>query len=322
MEQIIHYLKHSSHILLTTHINPDGDAIGSLTAMGILLDKLHKKTVLYNESSVPSVYSFLPLVNRVEQNIGSANIYDVAIVLDCGDLQRVGKACSIIERIPVVINIDHHSSNDGFGDAQLVDVNACATTEIVYRLFKKVGVPINQDAAASIYTGILTDTGSFCFSNTNETSFAIAKEMVKLGVEPCVIARHIYESNSFERMKLLGFALDSIEIFYNGTISMMTITRDMLVKSGASREDTTGIVNHAKSIRGVNTAILIQEIINNHSRKKSSRFHVSLRSNGAVDVAVIASSFGGGGHANAAGFTIEAKLPEIKSKIMDCFQRL
>jgi phosphoesterase RecJ-like protein len=315
MDQIIRHLKKSSHVLVVAHTSPDGDAIGSLIAMGISLWALDKKTTLYNEGPIPAVYRFLPSVHRVVRHIGNEN-YDTAVVLDCSDLQRVGKAVSVINRIPVVINIDHHVTNTGFGNFQLIDTSASASAEIVYRLIKKMDVPINKDIATSIYTGILTDTGSFRFSNTNKAAFAICEEMVALGVDPYKIAQHVYGTYSLGRIKLLNLALDSIEISYNGKLSIMTLTQDMFNETQTQPEDVDGLINYAKRIEDVKVAALIQEHHNGKGKSEPlGRYHVSLRSDGLVDVAKIAASFGGGGHSSAAGFNIESTLMELKSKI-------
>jgi phosphoesterase RecJ-like protein len=310
MNQIIHHLKNSNNLFLATHTNPDGDAIGSLIAMGLSLEALNKRTTLYNESPIPAVYRFLPFADRIVQYVDKANIYDTAIILDCSDLERIGKAVSMVNKIPIIINIDHHITNTCYGDFQLIKTSACATTEIVYNLMKDMAVPINKAIAASIYTGILTDTGSFRFSNTNRAAFEICEEMVELGVDPYSIAQHVYGTYSLGRIKLLNMALDSIEISYNGLLSMMTLTRDMFYETDTRTEDADGLINYAKSIEDVKVAVLIQELQN-----KNKQFHVSLRSNGTVNVAEIASSFGGGGHFNAAGFNIESTLSDLKSQI-------
>jgi phosphoesterase RecJ-like protein len=322
MNQIIRHLKNSSRVLVVTHTGPDGDAIGSLTAMGISLAALGKKTTLYNESPIPAVYRFLPSVDRVVRQIDSES-YDTAVVLDCSDLQRTGKAVSALNRIPVVINIDHHVTNTGFGHFQLIDTSACACTEIVYRLIKQMDVSINKDIATSIYTGILTDTGSFRFSNTNEAAFAICKEMVALGVDPYNIAQHVYGTYSLGRIKLLNLALDSIEISYNGKLSIMTLTQDMFNETRTQPEDADGLINYAKSIEDVKIAALIQEHQNSEEPSKPfSSYHVSLRSDGTVDVAEIAASFGGGGHSSAAGFNIESNLGDLKLKIFSLAEKI
>ncbi len=175
---------------------------------------------------------------------------------------------------------------------------------------------INLATATSIYTGILTDTGSFRFSNTNKAAFDICAEMVALGVEPYSIAQLVYGTYSLGRIKLLNLALDSIEISKNRKLSMMVVTQEMLNETGTKPEDIDGFINYAKGIEDVQVAVLIQEFFNDKKEVQShEHFHVSLRSNGTVNVAEIASTFGGGGHSNAAGFSIESTLAHLKSRV-------
>jgi bifunctional oligoribonuclease and PAP phosphatase NrnA len=324
MNRIIHHLKNSREVLLATHANPDGDAIGSLIGMGLCLDALGKRTTLHNESPIPAVYRFLSGVERVERKVDPDRSFDTAVVLDCGSLQRIGEAVPQLERIPVVVNIDHHVTNTGFGHYQLIDTSACATAEIVYRLMKQMKVPVGREIAAAIYTGILADTGSFRFSNTNKAAFEICREMVDAGVDPYAIAQHVYGSPySLGRIKLLNLSLDTIEISPNGKLSMMAVTQNMLNETGTQPEDTNGLIYYAKRIRAVRVAAMIQE---NRDCKNGSGsracYHVSLRSDGTVDVAALAAGFGGGGHPTAAGFTIDMSLPEIRARLLDFAEKL
>jgi len=322
MNSIIQQFNSSNKILVVCHANPDGDAIGSLIALGLALEALNKKITLYCESPIPAVYRFLPAVHRVVKKIGRLN-YDAAVILDCGDLSRVGKAVSFLKQIPVIVNIDHHVTNTGFGHLQLIDTSACATAEIVYRLIKQMGLSFDKPIATSIYTGILADTGSFRFSNTNKAAFSICQEMVEIGVDPYNIAQHVYGTYSLSRIKLLNLALDSIELSKNGKLSIMTLTKDMFDETHTQSEDVDGLINYAKRIEDVEVAALIQEQHNGKKRSKTpNRFHVSLRSDGAVDVAAIASLFGGGGHSSAAGFSIESTLSNIKSRIFSIADKI
>lgn len=322
MNQIIQHLKNRNHFLLVTHTGPDGDAIGSLIAMGLALDTLNKQITLYSESPIPAVYRFLPSVNRVVSHIDTED-FEAAIILDCGELERVGEAAADISRIPIIINIDHHITNTRFGDYQLIDTSACATAEIVYHMIKEMNVPIDKAIAASIYTGILTDTGSFRFSNTNRAAFAICEEMVNLGIDPYTIAQHVYGAYSLGRIKLLNLALDSIEISDNGKLSIMTVTQDMLKKTNTRPEDVDGFINYARGIKDVKVAALVQEHRNDKGQSNGcNNFNVSLRSDGSVDVAEIAATFGGGGHSSAAGFKTNSELPEIKSKIVNLAEKI
>ncbi len=317
MDEIINKIKKAQHLLLASHYDPDGDAISSLLAMGLALDNLDKKVTLYNASPIPAVYRFLPEVERIVRHTKNAATYDAALILDCGDMSRVGEASTKVNQIPIVINIDHHVTTTCFGNIQLIDPDACSTAEIVYRLIKALNVPINKAIATSIYTGILTDTGSFRFSNTNQAAFAISQEMVQYGVKPYNVAQHVFGTYSLGRIKLLNLALDSIEISDNGKLSVMTLTNAMFEETGTQPEDVDGIINYARRIEDVKVAALIQEQKNGGTNSDKLRnFHVSLRSDGTVDVAAIAGAFGGGGHSNAAGFQVEMSMAKLKSEII------
>jgi bifunctional oligoribonuclease and PAP phosphatase NrnA len=323
MDPIIKNLRTAHRILVTSHRDPDGDAVGSLLAMGLALLRLGKQTTLYNESPIPAVYQFLPWVDRIQRRLEPSEAYDVAVVLDCGDLSRIGESWPAVRRVPVVINIDHHISNTGFGQLQLIDGQACATAEIVARLIRGLDVPLDREMATCIYTGILTDTGSFRFSNTNTAAFAISREMTELGVDPYGVARHVFGSYSLGRIKLLNLALNSIEISRNGRLSLMTVTRRMLAETQTQQEDVDGLINYARRIEDVRVAALIQEQTNGRTLPDGrARFHVSLRSDGTVDVAALAGAFGGGGHHSAAGFQIEATLPDLKTSLLAWSERI
>jgi len=322
MDQIVQQLKNSRNVLLASHENPDGDAIGSLLALGLALDFLKKKTVLYNPSPIPAVYRFLPSVKRIVRHLRKGEGFDTAVILDCGDLERIGNGAAVAAQVAVTINVDHHVTNTGFGTYRLLDTRACATAEIVYRLIKALDIAVSRDMADSIYTGILTDTGSFRFSNTNHAAFAICAEMIACNADPYQIAQQVYGKYSLGRIKLLNLALDSIEISRNGRLSLMTVTKEMLAETGTQPEDADGLINYAKRIEAVAVAALIQEQVHSRSGLKNNQFHVSLRSDGTVDVARIAASFGGGGHASASGFSIQAPLADIKDRIFSLAEEL
>jgi len=316
MEKIIHHLRRSNHVLLASHVNPDGDAIGSLIAMALSLEKWGKRTTMYNESPIPAVYRFLPSVDRIVRRIDRPSSYDAMVVLDCSDMDRIGKLAAEYDQFGVTINMDHHLSNTRFGDLRHVDTAACSTAEIVYRLIKTIGIAVDRDISTSIYTGILTDTGSFRFANTNQTAFSVCLEMMENGVDPYTVAQHVYGTYSIGRIKLLNRALDSIEIAENGKLSFMMLTRDMLEETGTQPEDVDGMINYAKSIKDVKVAVLIQERLRSNTTRDKSNFYVSLRSDGSVNVAALASSFGGGGHHRAAGFCTETSLADLKGGIL------
>ncbi|MCU0600679.1 MAG: DHH family phosphoesterase [Desulfobacterales bacterium] len=322
MHNIINHLKKSNNILLTTHSHPDGDAIGSLLGLGLALEQLKIKVSLYNESALPIVYQFLPSIHRIKKDAGNIGDYDTVIILDCSDLHRIGAICESVIKIPVMINIDHHSTNTRFGEFQIIDPVASSTSELVYRLIKEMDIPINVGIAYALYTGIMADTGSFRFSNTTPASFEISHEMVKHGADPHKVAHHVYETISLNRIKLLTMLFDTIEVSENGKLSIMTLTQQMLSASGTLIEDVNGLINYAKRIENVKLAVLLYERKASLRRKSGSEFHVSLRSDGTVNAAALAMGFGGGGHHNAAGFDIRATLPELKKIVFDFSKHL
>jgi len=312
INQIIKHLKKSKNIFLASHIHPDGDAIGSTLAMGLSLKALGKDVTLYNESLISAVYHFIPSVKMFVNHVSDLSVYDCALIVDCGNIQRIGAVSEHISRIPVVINIDHHITNTRFGNFQIVDEKACASAEIIYDIIKKMAIPLSKNIATALYTAILTDTGSFRFSNTNRQAFKICEEMVGLGIDPYDVSQHVYGTYSLGRIRLLNLVLDSIEISDNGKLSMMSLTQEMLEETGTELEDGNDLINYARIIEDVKVAVLIQEQKKNNGKPL---FHVSLRSDGTVNVADIAFSFGGGGHCCAAGFDFKADLLDIKAKI-------
>lgn len=323
IEQIAHQLQTSNRLLLTSHANPDGDAVSSMLALGLALKKIDKDVLWLNESPIPAVYRFLPCVDRIFQTVNADQQFDAAVVLDCADMNRVGCTTALIDRAAVVVNIDHHASNTFFGHLQYIDSNACATAELVYRLLKTMDISPDADIATAIYTGILTDTGSFRFSNTNSAAFAICTEMTELGVDPYDIAQHVYGPYPLERIKLLNLALDSIEISDNRKLSVMTVTQSMLNQTGTQSEDVDGLIHYARRIQNVKVAALIQELPNgNQPPGLPGQYHISLRSDGTVDVAAIATSYGGGGHLTAAGFGMKATLSQVKGEIASLAEKI
>lgn len=321
MEKIIRQLRQSDRILIVSHVNPDGDAVASLVAVSLALEKWGKRTTMYNESPIPAVYRFLPAADRIHRRIERPSDYDALVILDCSSMDRIGSLAAESGRFPCTINIDHHLSNTGYGDLCHIDTAACSTSEIVHRMIREIGVSPDREIATAIYTGILTDTGSFRFANTNRKAFSVCLEMIDNGVDPYTVAQHVYGTYSIGRIKLLNLALDSIEITEDGKLSFMMLTRDMLEETGTQPEDVDGMINYAKSIKDVKVAVLIQERTGNDSEHDKNRFYVSLRSDGSVDVAALASAFGGGGHHRAAGFSAESSLADLKDGILAWMDR-
>jgi bifunctional oligoribonuclease and PAP phosphatase NrnA len=322
MQQVIAQLQKNNNILISAHIHPDGDAVGSVLGLGLALEQVKKKVVLYIEGSIPAVYQFLPSVHQIQKDPGDIARFDAAVILDCSDLHRIGDAAEAVSRIPMLINIDHHTTNTRFGRLQIVDPAASSTAEIVYRIIKEMDIPINTGMAYALYTGIMADTGSFRFSNTTAAAFEISHEMVKCGADPHKVAHYVYETISINRIKLLNMLFDSIELSEDGKMSIMTLTQDMLAATGTKVDDVNGLINYAKQIENVKLTVLLYEHKHRTGRRPGSEFHVSLRSGGTVNAAAIALAFGGGGHHNAAGFDIKTSLPELKSMLFDMSQSI
>ena len=287
--------------------------MGSSLALAISLKGIGKSVTVFNQDPIPVSLRFLPMSAEVVHEIKNPVDYDVGLVLDCTDLDRVGKEAKKIRGIKKIINIDHHKTNSGFGDLNLVNPHKSSTAEILYELLKEIPVPITQETAVNIFTGILTDTGSFCYSNTTASSLLIASELVSKGVNPSKVAEEVYERQSAARMRLLGLVLGTLEISDNGRIGSVLVLSSMLEKAGATPDLTENMVNYPKSIWGVQVALLFREVSENH-------YKVSLRSSEGVDVADIAGEFGGGGHPRASGCTIKGSLVEVKGRILDAIR--
>ncbi|MFP4039876.1 MAG: DHH family phosphoesterase [Desulfosudaceae bacterium] len=328
-QEVAARLQASREVLLASHIHPDGDAIGSLVALGLGLKNHGKKVTLYNEHPVPPAYQFLSGSDLVVNEIPDLSHYDLIVVLDCSKIERLGKIAERISSLttnpssdltphPTLINIDHHCSNEYFGGFQLVECQASATTEILYRLIKVLGCPVTKEIAYGIYTGIVTDTASFSFSNTTPVSLKICGEMMEAGVDPSHVYHNVYITYSPERIRFMQMVLDTFVVSKGNKVSFMMATREMIHKSGMKPENVGRIVNYAKHIENVMvSALALQEDDNTGCQPdEPANFHVSLRSDGAIDVSKIAVKFGGGGHHRAAGFNITATFQKVRETIL------
>ena len=231
-------LKNNERFLMATHVNPDGDAIGSLGALALVLEGMGKQVVAYCQDEVPEFLRFLPYADRIVSEISGLDRFEVAVVLDCGALDRIGSAAEVLQHVGQIIHIDHHSSSGDFGQLNLVRPEYSSTAEILYEIFQAIPVSLTPEVAENIYTAILTDTGSFRFANTTARTLAIAAEMVSLGVVPEKVAGEIYDSMSPERIELLARSLDTLTLRSNGRVAAMHVSRRMLEETGTSFIDT------------------------------------------------------------------------------------
>lgn len=295
--------------LISSHKHPEGDAIGSMLALGLALKDLQKEVWLLNQDPVPENLSFLPGAESITPHAPANSSFDVILAVDCGDKTRLGEEFSKISRWGKIINIDHHISNSYFGDINLVDVEASSTAEIIYDLLQKIKVPFKANIAENIYVGILTDTGSFHYANTSAKAFQVARECLRAGVDPGKVAEKIYENQPLSRLRLLALVLETLEVQAAGQISLVVVTQKMMEETGATPDQTEDLVNFPRSLKGTEVALLFREI-------NYGQYRVSLRSRGKINVAQIATEFQGGGHPNAAGCTVEGDLLTVKEKVI------
>jgi len=323
--EILDVIKSHEIFSISSHISPDGDAIGSQIAVYSLISELGKKAYIINRDLVPITYSFMPKVDAFKS--GGTEIFylenaDVSIILDCANLGRTGeKLASLIHPKYALINIDHHLKNTHFGTHNLVDENACATAELVFNLLKYNGIRIGYERAVCLYAAILTDTGSFRYQNTNSETHRIAAQLIDEGIKPDIIAEMIYASIPYPRTRLFGLALKSMQITKDGKVAWVSVTRDMFEETGTESADTEEFVDYVRSVRDIRLAILFRE-------NEDGSIKVSLRSKGdsnsgfTVFVDQIASAFGGGGHKMAAGCVLLGPLSKAIDIILHKYYEL
>lgn len=307
IQQIIKVINSNSSFLLTTHEGPDGDAIGSSLALASFLRHIGKQVTVHYQDQVPDLYTFLPGADSVQAHIPDQE-YDVAFVLDIGERRRAGKEFCDYKRIATTVNLDHHLSCEPFADFNLIDSHAAATGVLVHRIIAAFGYHCDRDTALCIYVSIITDTGSFRYSNANREAFTVAGEMIECGVNAWDVAEKLYENQPQKRLELLAKCLPTLEVFKGGEAASVTVTLAMYEETGANSELTDGFVNYPRSIRGVEVAIFFRQLAEN-------RWKVGFRSKGKVNVAAFSQALGGGGHHNAAGCNVDGSLAEVKKLV-------
>lgn len=306
--RIIDAIKDAENIAILPHVSADGDALGSSLALALALDKVGKNSKIYIEEEIASTYGFLPTKDYVEVYPNNKQSYDLVIAIDTGDLERLGKRVDIFNSATNTVNIDHHTTNTGFAALNHVEPAAAAVGEMIYPLIKMMGVSLDENIATCLYVAIATDTGGFRYSNTTPLTHQITADLISNGANVSMISQLVFETIPFKKLKLMGLAIDSIEIFEDGKVAFITITNDMLKKAGADDEDSDGLVNIARNINGVEVAVLIKE-------RGCNEFKINFRSQSYVDVSAIANKYSGGGHKKAAGCTVRGNMDEIKLMI-------
>jgi len=310
--ETIKCLYSSKNVVITTHINPDGDAIGSSLALFYALTNMKKKVnVIISDSGCPVVYNFLPHSQKIEQYkavyhneiISSA---DTIIVVDCGELARINNLETIVRESPAKkILIDHHIDSEKFADYICVDDNAIATGEIVFALLKQANIKINKQISDALYCSIYSDSGGFRFSKTSQRTHFIAGVLIKAGTDVDEIYDNVYNQNSLAKIQIRGLAMSSMITELNGKLIFMFVTKKMFLRTNATNEDTEELTQVALSVKGVKVAIMIREY--------NDGLRISLRSKKDINIEPIAKKFNGGGHLNAAGCKLHnISVPDAK----------
>ena len=314
MNNILSKIKASTKLCITCHTSPDGDAAGSVLALAMGLKHLGKEVCVLSIDPISSSYDFLPSSELMNGSINEVpKDVDCVIVLDCGNFERINAVLKLEHKNYILINIDHHISNDMYGDLNFVDTNAAAVGEIVYQMLEILGVKIDKDIAECLYTSLLTDTGSFRFSNTTSITHTIAGDLINCGVNVDEMYRIIYENKSYERIKLYGALLGGMKLVHNNKICVMKLTKNIVNNLNLSGNvDTSDALPFGMQIDSVEVVVLIKEL--------DDGVKASLRSKNKVDVRKIAEVFGGGGHVKASGLSLNKCIDEAEVIIIETIE--
>ena len=308
---VLDAIQQRERFLLTSHARPDGDAVGSVLGLWMMLHAMGKHAAMQLFDPVPLIYRDLPFAEQIRHgsNLEDGFRPDAVIFLECDSVER-SRLQGLEDKF--LINIDHHTSGVPFACVNWIDAKASAVAEMVYRLGVAAGVTVTPAMATCLYTALLSDTGSFCYESTSAHTFALAKDLVELGANPARIAENLYFSNPLSKMQLLGSALMTLK--REERIAWLWVTQSDIIRLGAAEEDCLGIVNYAIGISGVDVAVFLREM-------PDHRVRISLRSKNTVRVAKVAERFGGGGHENASGCTLDGPLYSAMDRILDEVRR-
>jgi phosphoesterase RecJ-like protein len=310
LSQVVELIEKKDRFAITSHIRPDGDSLGSSLGLFWLLKALNKDVEVVMRDLAPHAYRQLPGAGTIRVTPGIDRDYDAVFVIECSDIDRPGL---IDLEKQFVVNIDHHSTTELFGAINWIDSTASAVGEMIYNLCKATGVRVTKEIAECVYTALLTDTGSFHYSNTTERTFKIASELVRTGVKPAKTAEAIFGSYQWPKIELLSQVLSTARRDDTGHVAWMRQTLAMQDRTHASEEDGDGFVNYPLAVGEVEATALLKE-------SSPGVYRTSLRSKGDVNVAKIAEQFGGGGHRNAAGCTLEGSWEEVEQKLVPLLQ--
>ena len=309
-DEVVAFIQEGDDFLLTSHVNTDGDAIAACLALARMLDGLGKKAVVVLQDVPEEYYEFLEGFSSVlKAEPVSTPVAVCSVVLDCPSLDRIGRVQDYLDGQTRILNIDHHEGNSNFGTVNLVSGDVCSTSELLYHLAMAMGVQIDPALAEQLYTGILFDTGGFRYSLTTPTSMEAAADLVRCGARLDFVADRIYNNSSLDSIKLIGRAIDSLELSAGGRVACLHLNCDDL-RSG----DPEAAVNYGLRIKGVEVSLLLKEEAPEHYR-------VSFRSRELIDVRAVATRFGGGGHTRAAGCNIEGTVESAKAALLEEVRR-
>lgn len=316
LRKSVECIRKNKRFLLTVHTNPEGDALGAELAFYKLLKKIGKSATIINEDRTPYSYAFLPLVNKIgHKAMDKRHIkridFDCFVALDCSDLQRTGEIYKINTKGKPVLNIDHHISNNKFGDVNWVDPKSSSASEMVYRIFKKMRVPFDKDSATCLYVGMLTDTGSFRYSNTTSFTHKAAADLLKFKLDVPQIYKSVYENIPFDDMKLLAKILPGMKRESSGRIIWFEIRKNLIKNAELSFDLSEHILSFARAVKGAEAVVLFKENLG-----VKNEIRINFRSQGKVDVNKIAQSFGGGGHKTASGATFHGQIAQVRRKVL------
>jgi phosphoesterase RecJ-like protein len=292
--------------VIASHARPDGDAIGSQLAMAYALRHLGKSVNVVNKDPAPPQFLTFPGVREIEVSPTVHGQFDAAIIMECGDLSRTG--VEGFEKY-FVINIDHHRGNKLYGALNWFDEGAAACGEMVFEVIEALGVPLTVEIATHIYIAILTDTGGFHYSHITSRTFDISARCTEAGVQPEAIAREVYDSSTMGRLRLMGAVLRDLEFQANGRAALANLSLRLLHDTGATQDDADGLINIPLSVKEIQAVAFFKEV-------SPGSYRISMRSKGDVDVNSVASKFGGGGHKNAAGCSLDGPYDEVRGKIV------
>lgn len=302
-------IKSSKKILLLSHVNPDGDTLGSMCAMySMIYDRFKIKPDMSIVSNIPFNYKFLPNINMAQRYFDSSLVYDLVIALDVAAIERVRDSKVFFDKAKVKVNIDHHKTNPSYGDYNLIDADASSCGEVLFKYFKDNNWKITQDAAVCLYTAIMTDTGNFRFENTTSSSLRSAAELIDYGVNPSVLYKNCYETKSKNLVMFQNYCVNKAEFLFDNKVVYTTVYKKDLEKYSAGDDATDGIAETLRAIDSTEVSFVLKEIDSKNTK-------VSMRSK-KTDVAKICETFGGGGHTFAAGCTIKASIKDSIEKIL------